>query len=86
MVKTPKRVFNWVWRGIAVTVSGFLLGVLGWLVGALIEGNLAQEFAFGGVRGYEAAGLVGYLVGTATGIIASCRILSRLRKPKFGSN
>ena len=68
---------------VAIVASGFISGILGWLLGALIGGNLAQGFAFGGVRGYEAAGLVGYFGGTAIGVAASCRILSRLRKPNY---
>ena len=83
MTRTTKRVLEWIWKGVAIVVSGFICGVLGWLLGALIGGNLAQGFAFGGVRGYEAAGLVGYLGGTAVGVAVSCRILSRLRRPNY---
>jgi len=80
MVKTAHRVVNWVWRGVAATVGGFILGVLGWLVGALIGGNFAEEFTFCGVRGYEATGQVGFLLGAAAGVIVSCRILAKLQR------
>jgi len=82
MAKTTKRVFNWMWRGVAVVVSGSILGILGWLVGAQIGGNFAEAFTFGGVRGYEATGQVGFLVGAAIGIILSWRILAKLHKPE----
>ena len=50
---------------------GFILGMLGMLIGALIGGNFATEFQFNGVRGYEATGQVGFIIGAALGAMIS---------------
>jgi hypothetical protein len=48
------------------------LGAAGGLfLGALIGGNWATEVELFGVRGYEATGLLGMLVGASAGALAS---------------
>jgi hypothetical protein len=51
-----------------------VLVALGGLLGVYIGGNLAVRFTFLGVRGYEAAGLLGVIVGFLGGIILSILI------------
>lgn len=42
--------------------------IVGWLVGAWLGGNYAENFRFNGVSGYEATGQVGCVVGVVLGI------------------
>lgn len=51
--------------------SGLILGMLGMLIGALIGGNFAENFQFLGVRGYEAASQLGFIIGAALGVFMS---------------
>lgn len=64
MLKTALRI-------LAVIVIGFVSGLLGMIIGALIGGNYAEQVVFNGVRGYEATGQIGLILGTLTGLIAS---------------
>jgi len=64
MLKTTLYVF-------AMIVVGFVSGLIGLIVGALIGGNYAEQFVFNGVRGYEATGQVGLILGALMGLIAS---------------
>jgi hypothetical protein len=58
-----------------------LLGALGGLLGAYLGGNYWVNFSLFGVRGYEALGLVGFLVGLLGGAIL-IRMLFLKRKDK----
>ena len=58
-------------RTFVVLLIGFVSGVIGWIVGALIGGNYAEQFVFNGVRGYEATGQLGFIFGTLIGLILS---------------
>ena len=58
-------------RFLVVIVIGFISGVIGLIIGALIGGNYAEQFVFNGVRGYEATGQVGFILGILTGSISS---------------
>lgn len=64
MLKTVLRV-------LAVILVGFVSGIIGWIVGALLGGNYAEQFVFNGVRGYEATGQLGFIFGILIGIILS---------------
>jgi len=68
MLKTVLRVF-------VIIVIGFVSGVLGWIVGALIGGNYAEQLVFNGVQGYEATGQIGFILGALMGLISSWRFL-----------
>jgi hypothetical protein len=63
MLKTTLRVFFMI-------VIGFVLGVIGLFIAMYIGGNYAEDFVFNGVRGYEATGQIGFLVGGAIGLIS----------------
>ena len=63
MFKTALRVF-------VTLVIGFVLGVIGLFIAMYIGGNYAEDFVFNGVRGYEATGQIGFLVGGAIGLIS----------------
>ena len=52
----------------AIIFSGLLFGAAGLIVGAYIGGNFFEDFAFNGVRGYEATGQVGLIAGLAIGV------------------
>jgi len=68
MLKTLLRVF-------AVVLIGFVCGVIGMIVGALIGGNYAEQFVFNGVQGYEATGQIGFILAALIGLILSWRLL-----------
>ena len=72
------HVSKWISRLLAVLAGGILCGigglvcaVIGLLVGAEIGGNYAQDFVFNGMRGYEAGGQLGFLVGFVVGSIGT---------------
>jgi hypothetical protein len=54
-------------RVIRIGGVGVVGAALGLLVGALIGGNCAVDFQLAGLRGYEATGDVGAVVGFALG-------------------
>ncbi len=54
-----------------VIIIALVSGILGGVIGALIGGNYAEQFVFNGVRGYEATGQIGSLLGAGTGLISS---------------
>jgi len=56
--------------GTLITI-GLVVGMLGMLIGAWFGGNYAESFRFANVRGYEAAGQIGFIIGTAIGIFLS---------------
>ncbi len=55
-------------RLLAVLFIGLVFGVIGWIVGALIGGNYAEQFVFNSVRGYEATGQLGFILGVLIGV------------------
>ena len=50
-------------------IAGAILGggIIGLVIGAIIGGNFGEKFTFNGVYGYEAAGQVGFIIGTVSG-------------------
>ncbi|MBN8581011.1 MAG: hypothetical protein J0L96_10095 [Anaerolineae bacterium] len=64
MSKTMLRIF-------AIILIGFVCGVIGLIIGALIGGNYAEQFVFNGVQGYEATGQLGFVFGVLIGLIFS---------------
>ncbi|MBK7455006.1 MAG: hypothetical protein IPJ46_15185 [Anaerolineales bacterium] len=50
-------------------VIGFVLGVIGLFIAMYIGGNYAEDFVFNGVRGYEATGQIGFIIGGVIGLI-----------------
>ena len=64
-------------RILIVVVIGLLAGVFGWIMGALIGGNYAEQFVFNGVRGYEATGQIGFILGALIGLFSSWRLVIR---------
>ena len=58
-----------------VPLIGFIFGLIGMLIGALIGGNYFTEFQLMGLRGYEATGQVGFILGGAAGLALSYRWL-----------
>ncbi len=73
MLKTVLRVF-------LTLVIGFVLGVIGLFIAMYIGGNYAEDFVFNGVRGYEATGQIGFIVGGAIGLIIGSWFLLRRKK------
>jgi len=62
-------------KGIAVVASGLFFGFVGLLIGSYIGGNFAQDFTLFGVRGYEATGQLGFILGCIMGIAVSILFL-----------
>jgi len=73
MGKTILRVFF-------TLVIGFVLGVIGLFVAMYIGGNYAEDFVFNGVRGYEATGQIGFIVGGVIGLISGWWFLFKRKK------
>ena len=73
MLKTVLRVC-------VTLVIGFVSGILGWIVGALIGGNYAEQFVFNAVQGYEATGQVGFILGVLVGLVLGWRFLVKRKK------
>ncbi len=73
MFKTALRVFF-------TLVIGFVLGVIGLFIAMYIGGNYAEDFVFNGVRGYEATGQIGFIIGGAIGLIIGSWFLLRRKK------
>jgi LPXTG-motif cell wall-anchored protein len=73
MGKTILRVF-------LTLVIGFVLGVIGLLISMYIGGNYAEDFVFNGVRGYEATGQIGFILGTLIGLILGWWFLFKRKK------
>ncbi len=63
MLKTMLRIF-------LTLVIGFGLGVIGLFIAIYIGGNYAEDFVFNGVRGYEATGQIGFILGGVIGLIS----------------
>ena len=67
-------------KGIVVLISGLLFGAMGLFSGAYIGGNYAQNFSLFGVRGYEAAGQLGFILGAIMGVVVSISFLRNRSK------
>ena len=67
-------------KGAAAFASGLLFGAVGLFLGAYIGGNFAQDFTLFGVRGYEAAGQLGFVLGCIMGIVVSILFLRNRSK------
>ena len=61
MLKTLLRAF-------VVLFIGFVSGLCGWIFGALMGGNYAEQFVFNHLRGYEATGQLGFLIAALIGL------------------
>jgi len=68
MLKTLLRVLT-------VIIVGLVSGILGWIIGALIGGNFAEGLVFNGIRGYEATGQIGSILGVLIGLFTSSWLL-----------
>jgi hypothetical protein len=73
MSKTILRVFF-------TLVIGFVLGVIGLFIAMYIGGNYAEDFVFNGVRGYEATGQIGFILGSLIGLITGWWFLFKRKK------
>ncbi len=54
---------------ILLIISGVISAAVGLIIGALIGGNFFTGFELFGLRGYEAMGVLGLIIGFALGII-----------------
>jgi hypothetical protein len=73
MIKTVLRVFF-------TLVIGLVLGVLGLLIAMYIGGNYSEDFVFNGVRGYEATGQIGFIIGGVIGLITGWWFMLKRKK------
>lgn len=67
-------------RVVLVLVIGVVTGIVGLLAGILFGGNFATDFTFNGVRGYEATGQIGLIVGALVDLITGWRFLLKKKK------
>ena len=70
-------------KSLAVLACAFLCGVMGWIGGAYLGGNFAENFTFNGVRGYEATGQLGFWAGIMIGLALSIFLLFKRSKGKI---
>ncbi len=70
-------------RTFVVLLIGFVSGVIGWIVGALIGGNYAEQFVFNSVRGYEATGQLGFILAALIGLISGWWFLFKRKSPSM---
>jgi len=61
-------------------VIGFVLGVIGLFIAMYIGGNYAEDFVFNGVRGYEATGQIGFIIGGVIGLFTGWWFLLKRKK------
>lgn len=57
-----------------------VLGVIGLFISMYIGGNYAEDFVFNGVRGYEATGQIGFIIGGVIGLITGWWFLLKRKK------
>lgn len=67
-------------KGAAIIASGLVFGLIGMVIGAYIGGNYAQDFTLFDVRGYEAAGQLGFILGAIMGTVVSILFLRNRSK------
>jgi hypothetical protein len=68
-MKTRRTIRTLVW-GLLLSVGlGALGGALGLVAGAFFGGNFASSVQLFGLRGYEATGYLGMLLGAAAGVL-----------------
>ena len=64
-------------------IGGLVVAVVGFVVGATYGGNHATDFEFNGLRGYEATGQIGMLLGFIAGstvcALLACLLIKRTR-------
>ena len=76
---------NFFMKLLAVIAAGIVCGIVGLVFGANVGGNYAVDFTFNGVRGYEALGQIGLIVGTIGGGLLSWYLVFKpfRRKHRF---
>lgn len=74
--------FKLILRVFLAIIIGLVLGVIGLFVSMYIGGNYAdaENFVFNGVRGYEATGQVGFILGALIGLITGWWFLFKRKK------
>jgi hypothetical protein len=65
---------------LAGLIGGIAVGVLGLIAGAIYGGNYATQFEFNGLRGYEATGQIGLILGCVTGAALCGYLVGRLTR------
>jgi hypothetical protein len=65
---------------LAGLVGGLVVAALGLILGATYGGNYATGFEFHGLRGYEATGQIGTILGFVTGGALCSYVADRLTR------
>jgi hypothetical protein len=76
-VKETLPMIQKVFRVSAILILGIVSGLIGWVIGALIGGSYAEQFVFNSVRGYEATGQIGFILGSLIGLFSSWQLLMK---------
>jgi len=74
---SSKRVVRVVLAGL---IGGIALAILGLIVGGTYGGNYAPDFEFNSLRGYEATGLIGAILGFVSGGALCSYLAGRLTR------
>lgn len=64
-------------RWILLCMMSFLGGVIGLVIATIIGGNFATEFRFAGTMGYEATGILGFIIGSSIASVVSFRYVEK---------
>jgi hypothetical protein len=70
---------------ITSTISSIVFGVIFFVVAATYGGNYMTQFTYGPLRGYEATGIIGSLVGFALGATLGLYAIHRLMERRWSS-
>jgi len=66
-MSTGLTTVRWACVALAAGLGSFVTGAVGLIAGATFGGNFCNTCEFNGVRGYEATGQLGFLLGAITG-------------------
>lgn len=64
-------------------------GIVGWVIGAIIGGNMDAPFTYQGLPGYEGTGMLGFHIGIVLGcvlMVVICYTSFRRLRARFFSN
>ena len=56
-------------------IGMFVFGIVGWVIGASIGGNIDSNFTYQGLPGYEGAGILGSHIGIALSVIVAAAVI-----------
>ena len=61
-------------------IGMFVCGIIGWVIGAFVGGNIDSNFTYRGLPGYEGAGMLGSHIGIALSVVGAIIVWKRRHK------